>query len=156
MDALLLALIKRLRPRTFRALHFVITVPATVGSSSVDQTLAVPSPPFSRGIKARPSRGLRALGGRAGSAAWVQPHWPCRSASRPPPLPVHRACHCIAQLLLCSKHSEEASQKSLSGSAETIWSHQQISPFPFGVIKTLNKHDLGVGPGRPYDEPLSS
>lgn len=63
MDALLLALIKKLRPRTFRALHFVITMTATVGSSSVDQTLAVPSPPFSRGVKARPSRGCEPWGG---------------------------------------------------------------------------------------------
>lgn len=36
-----------------------------------------------------------------------------------------------------SKYSEEASQKSLFGSAKTIRCHQQISPFPSGVIKTL-------------------
>lgn len=33
----------------------------------------------------------------------------------------------------------------------TIWYHQQLSAFPFGVIKTLNKPDLGSNPwGSPW------
>ena len=103
--------------------------------------------PFMRGIKAKSFiETPQSSPWRTWQALQLQQIDIIPATSHKPSLQVWCVCYHIAQFFQSSKYYEEASQKFLFGSAKTMWCHQQISPFPFGVIKTLNKHDLGINP----------